>query len=106
MKRLMILFGFYILALSVIPCCSGLCCNDAVTSSQAPASPRQEAPCSPLFACCASHGVVIPRNHIVLIRAEVISAKHPVPVTGKPPAVFVSNIWQPPRSAFPFLQCI
>lgn len=99
MKRLMILFGFYILALSVIPCCSGMCCGDPTTSSSVPASPKQEAPCSPFFTCCANHGVVIPRNHMVLIRPQVLSAELLFPVTDKPPAVFIPAIWQPPRLA-------
>jgi hypothetical protein len=109
-KGLMILFSFYILMLSAMPCCDKDCCKDETGQTALASSGRtdrsdptdrsgqkSQLPCSPFFICNSCHGFIIPDHTLALM-------SHPLPdsrlfplYAEKPLANQRGTVWQPPK---------
>jgi hypothetical protein len=106
MKRLLLLFPFYILFLSAVPCsASDRCCMEEMGAKAPERQPaggkdqRPEFPCSPFFACGANHGMVIPDGRLEMIRLDPPVVKLHFFYSERPLFAFIPSVWQPPRAA-------
>src|SRR5438105_3808871 len=97
MKWLVYLFSLYVLLLSGVPCNADDDCCAGEINTTGHAKPKPAAPCSPFFACCSCHSIVVPDTHIGLpADAPVLS---PLCSFYTEPSLpdFPSSVWQPPK---------
>jgi len=103
MKLLCCLFSLYILVLSGIPCrADDDCCMEEVAANaanpkQTKGHPEYPRPCSPFFACGASHGFVIPECSTEAPPNYTVPAIHGSIYRSQPLPDFFASIWQPPQ---------
>lgn len=105
MKWPVYLFAFYVLLLSGIPCSANDdCCNDEVVTTATNKTPagndhKTPRPCSPLFACNACHGVVVPNTIFDVLPQFSPALQLPFAYVEKSLPDFPATIWQPPQIA-------
>lgn len=104
MKLAGYLFAFYLLLLSGIPCdATDNCCMGDETAMSihvkdtCDEEDRESCPCSPLFACGASSGAIIPSQRILPEKPICQSSVQQFPYHSQALADHIPFIWQPPR---------
>lgn len=107
MRFWVLLLALYVLVLSGVPC-DALCQDEpatAATTQQGPGAPAEQKDCkncSPLSACAAATGFILPAAVPAWRAAPSLPAPHPVRATlyRTPHTLDVAaRIWQPPRLA-------
>ena len=106
MRPLVCLFALYILILGCIPCRADddCCIEETIVNAHSPSNKAEPAPayprpCSPFFACGASHMFVIPELAIDLPKSQPIKPIQQAIYKAATLPDFPSSIWQPPKTA-------
>jgi hypothetical protein len=105
MKRLLYLFPLYILLLSFVPCkADDGCCEEEINAAAAQhqnnfPDNKPGLPCSPFFACGASHGFIIPVPGLLLQSTKLRGAPRHILYIAETLPDFPASVFQPPRAA-------
>ena len=97
MKWLVYFLSLYVLLLSGIPCNADDDCCGSEINTTGHSGKKPTAPCSPFFACCSCHGVVVPDMQLGLPDDAPVPPEHCSFYTEPSLPDFSASIWQPPQ---------